>query len=104
MRETIPGFTSSAGTFGRCQSGTTCVNKSSAISFLVDSFKIDNKLGGVVFGEREHFGAKERNDVIGYHRGRFILEIRVVDAELRVEPVDLVGHQLARDETLVGWS
>lgn len=77
------------------------MDKGGAISFLVDALKIDDKLGGVVFGEREHFGAKERDDVIGYHRGRFVLEIRVVDAELRVEPVDLVGDQLARDETLV---
>lgn len=101
MRANIPRFTGRAGTFGGCQTGTTCVNKSSAVSFFVDSFKVDNKLGGVVLCERQHFGTKESDDVIGYHGGGFILEISVVYAEMGVEPVDLVGDQLAGDETLV---
>lgn len=101
MRLSIPGFTGRAGTFGGCQTGTTCVNKSGAVSFLVDSLEVNDKLGRVMFCKREHFGAKEGHDVIGYHGGGFILEIRVVDAEMGVEPVDLVGDQLAWDETLV---
>lgn len=43
------------------------MNKGSAVSFLVDSLKIDDQLGRVVFGEREHFSTKERHDVIRYH-------------------------------------
>lgn len=78
------------------------MNKSSAISFVVDSLEIDNKLGRVVLGEGKHFGAKEGDDVIGYDRGRLILKVRVVDAELGVEPVDFVGDQLAGDKALVG--
>lgn len=40
------------------------MNKSSAVSFLVDPFKIDDKLVRVMFGEREDFGAKEGDNVI----------------------------------------
>ena len=44
-----------------------------------------------MFGEGEDFGAKEGNDVVRDDGRRFILEIGVVDAEVGVEPVDLVG-------------
>lgn len=64
MHRKVPGFTGSTGTFCGCQPGRTCVNKSSAVSFLVDPFKIDDKLVRVMFGEREDFGAKEGDNVI----------------------------------------
>lgn len=77
------------------------MNKSSAVSFLVDSLEVDDQLVRVVLGVGEHFGAEEGDDVIGYDGRGFVLEIRVVDAEVGVEPVDLVGDQFARDETLM---
>lgn len=102
MRPKIPGFTGSTGAFGGRQAGGTSVNKGGAVSFLVDALKIDDKLGRVVLCEREDFGAKEGHDVIGDDGGGFDLEIRVVDAEVGVEPVDLVGDELAGDEALGG--
>jgi hypothetical protein len=76
------------------------VNESGAISLLVDPLEIDDKFVGSVFGECEYFSTKERDDVIGYYRYGFVLEVSVVDPEVRVEPVDLVRDQLARNEAL----
>lgn len=100
MDEQAPCFTGSPGAFCGCQPGRAGVNKSSAVSFLVDALEINDKLGRVMFGEREHLGAKEGDDVIRDDGWRFVLEVGVVDAEVQVEPVDLVGGELAGDETL----
>jgi hypothetical protein len=76
------------------------VDKSRPISFLVNLLEVDDKLIEVVLGVSEHLRTKERDDVIRYDRWRFILKVSVIDAELRVEPVDFVYDQLARNETL----
>lgn len=76
------------------------MDKSRPISFLVDLLKVDDELIEVVLSVGEHLGAKERDDVIRYNRGRFVLKVGVIDAELRVEPVDFVYDQFARNETL----
>lgn len=76
------------------------MNERGAVPFVIDALEIDDKLVGIMFSEGEYFGAKEGDDVIRYDRWRFVLEIGVVDAELGVEPVDLVGDELAGDEAL----
>lgn len=67
------------------------MNESSTGPFVVQTLKVDDKLGGVVFGEGEDLGAKEGDDVIRDDGWRFVLEVGVVDAEVGVEPVDLVS-------------
>jgi hypothetical protein len=76
------------------------VDKSRSISFLVDLLEVDDELIEVVLGVGEHLGTKERDDVIRYNRGRFVLKVGVIDAKLRVEPVDFIYDQLARNKTL----
>lgn len=49
----------------------------------------------------EHFSPEERNDVVTDDLPRFVAEIRVVDAEISVKPVDFIGDELLRDETLI---
>jgi len=59
-----PGFTGCTWTFSGCAAWGTCVNKRSAISFLVYFFEIYDKFVGVVFGEGEDLGAKEGENMI----------------------------------------
>lgn len=53
-----------------------------------------------MLGVGEHFGAEEGDDVVGDDGGGFVGEIGVVDAEVIVEPVDLVLDEFAGDEAL----
>jgi hypothetical protein len=76
------------------------VNKSCSISILVDLLEVDDELIEVVLRECNNLGTKERDDVIRYHRGGFILKVGIINAELKVEPVNLVLDQLARNESL----
>ena len=48
----------------------------------------------------EHFGTEERNDVVRYGLDGFVAEVGVIDAERCVEPLDFVGDEFARDESL----
>jgi hypothetical protein len=41
---------------------------------------------------RKNFSSEECKDMIRYHGWGFVLKVGVVDAELRVEPVDLVRN------------
>jgi len=66
------------------------VNESGTTSFLVNPLEVDNELIEIVFGVSEDLCTKKGNDVIRYHRWGFILKVGVINAELRVKPVDLV--------------
>lgn len=76
------------------------MNESSAVSFFINFLQINHQLAGIVFGEGEDFGAKESNDVVRDDGDGFVLKIRVIDAEARVEPLDLIGNKLSGDEAL----
>lgn len=97
----IPRFASSAGTIGGSKARQTGVNKSRATSFFVNPLEIDDEFVKVVLRVGEDLGSKKCKDVISYHRWRFIVKICVIDAELRVKPVDLIRDQLVRNESLV---
>jgi DNA polymerase II large subunit len=66
------------------------VDERCSISIFVDLLEVNDELIKVVLRECKNLGTKERDDVIRYHRGRFILKVGIIDTELRVEPVDLV--------------
>lgn len=53
-----------------------------------------------MLGEGENLCAKEGEYMIRDDRHGFILEIRVVDAQVGVKPVDLVGNELSGNEAL----
>lgn len=80
------------------------MNKGGAVALVIDSLEIDDQLARIMLGVREDFGTKEGEDVIRYHRDGLVLEVRVVDAKVGIEPFDLVGNELARNETLVRWT
>jgi hypothetical protein len=53
-----------------------------------------------VLGEREDLRAKERDNVIGDELVRCSLEVGIVDAQRRVEPVDLPWDEVRGDKSL----
>lgn len=69
-------------------------------AFLIDLFKINDEFAGVVFGIRQNLRAEEGDDVVGDDNTLLVLEVRVVDAKVRVEPVYFAGDELSRDESL----
>ena len=93
-------FAGRAGALGRGLSWGTCVDEGRAVSGLIDLLEVDHELRRVVLGVREHLRAEERDDVVGDDLHGLGLEVRVVDAEVGVEPVDLVCGKLPRDEAL----
>lgn len=76
------------------------MNEGCAVAVFVDAFKIDYELAGVVLGVGEDLGTKEGDDVLANDFARFLLKVRVVDAEAGVEPVNFIGNELLRDESL----
>ncbi len=50
----------------------------------------------------QYLGAEEGDDMVRYHLTRFILEVSVVDTEVRVEPVDFANDEFARNKALSG--
>lgn len=73
-----------------------------AIAALIDLLKVDHELRWVVFSVREHLRAKERDDVVGDDLHGLGLEVGIVDAQMSVEPVDLVRDEFARNKALQG--
>ena len=53
-----------------------------------------------MFGIGQNFCSKQGYDMIRYDFPRFILEVGVVDAEVGVEPLNLVGDEFAWDKPL----
>ena len=76
------------------------MDKSRTSPVLVDLLEIDNELAGVVLRVSEDLGAEERDNVVGDDLDRLGLEVGVVDAEVSVEPVDLVGYEFTGDKAL----
>lgn len=76
------------------------MDKCRAIPVLINFLEVNDELARIMLGVGEYFRAEEGNDVVRDDLTRFILEVGVVDAQVRVEPVDLVGDQLARDKAL----
>jgi hypothetical protein len=62
--------------------------------------EVDHERVRGVLGERKDLRAVEREDVLGDLRRRRAREVRVVDAEPVVEPGDLAGDEINRDEAL----
>jgi hypothetical protein len=50
----------------------------------------------------EYFGTKEADNMIRDDLDGFVTEVRVIDAKVRVEPLDFVRDKFPRDEPL-GW-
>jgi hypothetical protein len=53
-----------------------------------------------MFGIRQDLCSKQSYDMIRYDLPRFVLEVGVVDAEVAVEPLHLVGDEFAWDKSL----
>ena len=71
-----------------------------ARAILVDRLEIDDEAARIVFRVRKHFGAVERDDVVGDDLDVLGREVVVIDAEVGVEPVHLVCDEFAGDEAL----
>ena len=99
-RDHLPGLNERAWAGGGGQTGRTGVNKRGAISIGVDLFELDDKFGWIMFGIGQHFGAKEGDDMVRDDLDGLILEVGVVDTEVRVEPLDFIRHELVGNETL----
>ena len=53
-----------------------------------------------MLGICEYFRTKEANYMIGDHLDGLVTEVCVIDAEVRVEPLDFACDELPRDEAL----
>lgn len=95
-----PRLAGSPRSFDSGQSRRAGVNERSPRALLVNLLEVDDKLVGIVLSIRENFGAEEGDDVLAYDIAGLALEIRVVYAEMSVEPVDLVGDEVGRNESL----
>lgn len=78
------------------------MNKCCAL--VVYFFEIDDEFGGVMLRVCDDLRAKQRDDVIRDDAKFLVLEVGVVDAEIRVKPVDLVGNEFPRDKSLQAMS
>lgn len=76
------------------------MNESRALAVLVDVLEIDHELRRVVLSEGKDLGSVEGDYVVCDHVGRLGHEVGVIDAEMRVEPVNLIRNEFARNETL----
>ena len=76
------------------------MDKGRALAALVDLLEIDDELARVMLGEREDLGAEEGEDVVRDDLVRLVREVRVVNAEVRVEPLDFVRDEVRWDEAL----
>lgn len=67
---------------------------------LIDFLQVDDELCRIMLGVCENLCTEESDDMIRDDLGRFAAEVSVVDAQLRVEPVDFVRDELSWDEAL----
>lgn len=95
-----PRLANSARTLRGSEAGCAGVDERRAVALLVDLLKVNDQRAWIVLGICEDFGSEQRNDVVRNDLARFVLEVRVIDPEVRVEPVDLVRDELTRDESL----
>lgn len=68
----LPCFASSSGSFGRCDTWSTTVNESCAVSLVVDPLEVNYERLGVMFGVGQHLCSKQRNNMIADDFRRFI--------------------------------
>lgn len=78
------------------------MNEGGTISALIDLLQIDYKGRGVMLCVGQYLGAEEGDDMVRYHTTRFVLEIGVVDTEVRVKPVDFASDEFTRNKPLSG--
>jgi len=76
------------------------MNKGRAVSALINPLKVDNESGWVVLREGHYLSAKEGDNMVRDDLARFILEVGIIDTEVRVEPIDFPSNKFARNETL----
>jgi hypothetical protein len=78
------------------------MNKSRASSAVVDLLEVDDKTVHVVLGIRLDLCGIQGDDMVADDRGALVGEIRVVDAQVGVEPRDLAMDQRGRNKALGG--
>lgn len=76
------------------------MNESCAVPLFVNLLEVDYKLVRVMFGIREDFGPEQSDNMVRDYLPRFILKVGIVYAEVRVKPIDFIGNELARNESL----
>lgn len=76
------------------------MNKSRTLPLLVDLLEIDDQRVRVVFCVCHNLGSEERNDMVADNFRSLTGEIGVIYPEMRIEPVDFVGDQLAGNKAL----
>lgn len=53
-----------------------------------------------MLGVRHYLGAEQGDDMVGDDFMGFVLEVGIIDTEVRIEPVDFSSDEFARDEAL----
>jgi len=76
------------------------MNKGRAVPALINPLKVDNEGRWVVLREGHYLSAKEGNNMVRDDLARFILEVGIIDTEVRVEPIDFPSNKFMRNETL----
>lgn len=76
------------------------MDKRGAISIGIDLFEVDDEFGRIMLGECKDFGAEEGEDMVRDDLDGLVPEVRVVDTEVRVKPLDLIRYEVARNEPL----
>lgn len=77
------------------------MDKSRPVSLLIDLLEINDEFARVVLGVCKYLCTEQSNDMVADHVDiGFILEIRIIDSEVGVEPVDFAGDELLGDEAL----
>jgi len=76
------------------------MNKGRAVPALINPLKVDDEGRWVVLREGHYLSAKEGNNMVRDDLARFILEVGIIDTEVRVEPIDFPSNKFTRNETL----
>lgn len=70
------------------------------ISIRVDLFEIDDEFGRIMLGKCKDFGTEEGEDMVRDDLDGLVPEVRVIDTEVRVKPLDFIHYEFARNEPL----
>ena len=76
------------------------MDKGRAIAVLVDALEIDDELAWIVLGVGHDLRREEGNNMVRNDLAGFALEVRVVDAKVCVEPIDLASDEFAGNKAL----
>src|SRR6266404_5427246 len=99
-RDHVPRLNERARTGNGGQTRRTGVDERSAIPIRVNLFEVNDQLVRVMLCKRKDFGAKKGDNMIRDDLDRLVAEVRVVNTEVRVKPLDLIHYELAGDESL----